>query len=298
LTVTKKQILPALHKSGAVKTPDLVDIGDKNYTSTILKYGNLALPFPQLETSAKTIVPAINELYNRPSGDANLYYYSYTNDNAISIPASYEQGTSSGGELETENGDVIMIDGTSSELEIPLEVDVRGTPTINEILIATIVFNYSKKTALKAETELNMTAYPNSAEWSKYRGNLWYRLRYYIDGNLMPYSPYESIHYWEDWDSTPSKYTTCGLCRDFVYKMEDVKSGEHTFEIKMICGGLDHIEIPIQNCNVILNELGIKLSEESDKTITAEDTLVRYGFTGIGFNKPTDTTPNIIIDRL
>ena len=66
----------------------------------------------------------------------------------------------------------------------------------------------------------------------------------------------------------------------------------------MICGGVDHIEIPIQNCNVILNELGIKLSEESDETITTEETLVRYGFTGIGFNKPTDTTPNIIIGKL
>ena len=63
MTVTKKQFLPALHKSDKVKNPDMPSIEDSNYTSTILKYANLALPFPQLDTTAKTVVAAINELY-------------------------------------------------------------------------------------------------------------------------------------------------------------------------------------------------------------------------------------------
>ena len=63
MTYTKKQIMPALHNSSKVTDPDLNEIGEKNYTSTILKYANLALPFPQLETEAKRVVPAINELH-------------------------------------------------------------------------------------------------------------------------------------------------------------------------------------------------------------------------------------------
>lgn len=67
MTVTRKQILPALHKSDKVKNPDMPNIEDSNYTSTILKYANLALPFPQLDTNAKTVVAAINELYHTKS---------------------------------------------------------------------------------------------------------------------------------------------------------------------------------------------------------------------------------------
>lgn len=63
MTWTKKQKLPALHQSGKVKNPDMPEVEQQNYTSTVLKYANLALPFPQLETDAKRVVPAINELY-------------------------------------------------------------------------------------------------------------------------------------------------------------------------------------------------------------------------------------------
>lgn len=62
--VTNRQSLPALDNSKSVKNPDLLKIADKNYTDTILKYAGLAIKFPQLETEAKQIVPAINELKN------------------------------------------------------------------------------------------------------------------------------------------------------------------------------------------------------------------------------------------
>lgn len=67
MTVTRKKILPALHQSDKVSKPDLQKIGDQNYTDTILRYGNLAIKHPQLNTNAKTIVDAINELYHTKS---------------------------------------------------------------------------------------------------------------------------------------------------------------------------------------------------------------------------------------
>lgn len=72
MTRTRRRTLPALYDSTKVKNPDLGDIGDKNYTSTIMRYSNLAINFPQLDTEAKTIVAAINELYARPIASHNV----------------------------------------------------------------------------------------------------------------------------------------------------------------------------------------------------------------------------------
>ena len=58
----ERRQLPALDRAKPLKNPDLFDIGNKNYTDTILKYGGLATRFTQLETEAKTIVEAINEI--------------------------------------------------------------------------------------------------------------------------------------------------------------------------------------------------------------------------------------------
>ena len=60
--VPGRQSLPALDNSRSVKNPDLLNIADKNYASTIMRYSNLALLFSQLETKDKHIVGAINEV--------------------------------------------------------------------------------------------------------------------------------------------------------------------------------------------------------------------------------------------
>lgn len=98
MTYTKKQVLPALHKSNKVNNPDMPSVEDKNYTATILKYANLALPFPQLDTDAKTVVAAINELYAHPGGSI-----------VIPNPPIGEDGIEleQGGYIELEQGGVL-----------------------------------------------------------------------------------------------------------------------------------------------------------------------------------------------
>lgn len=98
MTYTKKQVLPALHKSNKVTNPDMPSVEDKNYTATILKYANLALPFPQLATDAKTVVAAINELYAHPGGSV-----------VIPNPPIGEGGIEleQGGYIELEQGGVL-----------------------------------------------------------------------------------------------------------------------------------------------------------------------------------------------
>lgn len=110
MTYTKKQVLPALHKSNKLKSPDMPDVEDRNYTSTILKYGNLALPFPQLDTTSKTIVAAINELYAHPGG-------------SIVIPNPPIDG-----DLQTESGNTI-----ETESGLPLETEQGGGTVVGPL---------------------------------------------------------------------------------------------------------------------------------------------------------------------
>ena len=96
--------VPALESGSKLSNPDLQDIGEKNYTDIILRYGNLTTKFPQLDTNAKTIVAAINELYAHPGG-------------SIVIP-NPPIGSDS---LETESGDII-----ETESGEPIEPEQGG----------------------------------------------------------------------------------------------------------------------------------------------------------------------------
>lgn len=100
MTVVNKEILPALHNSGKVKDPDLQEIGEKNYTSTILRYANLAMSYPQLETDAKQVIPAINEAFH--AGGTSV----------IPNPPMGSTITAENGDvLEAETGDSLEFDG-------------------------------------------------------------------------------------------------------------------------------------------------------------------------------------------
>ena len=95
--------VPALESGSKLSNPDLQDIGEKNYTDIILRYGNLTTKFPQLDTNAKTIVAAINELYAHPGG-------------SIVIP-----NPPIGDGLETESGDI-----SETESGEPIEPEQGG----------------------------------------------------------------------------------------------------------------------------------------------------------------------------
>ena len=64
--MNNRRPLPALDNAKKLNDPDLTNIGNRNYTDTILRYGGLATKFPQLHTEAKTIIEAINEIADNP----------------------------------------------------------------------------------------------------------------------------------------------------------------------------------------------------------------------------------------
>lgn len=292
MTYTKKRVLPALHQSGKVSKPDLQSIGDSNYTDTILRYNNLAVKFPQLETEAKTIVEAINELYRRPGGEAELFYYSYTNSQDIIIrPTS---PTPVGGVIETESGETLETEsGETLETEQFAGDNSNSSSTSNdddgEVEIASITFEYKKKTSVKIETEFNMLAYPSSSAWGTNSGAFWYQLYYYCDDELISYTPYETISYW----ISSSDDRVCKICRDFFYHLEEIESGEHIFKITVKVGGLDYAKIPAKNCNVILNDLGTLLNPApippEDIEIKLSENIPIYSYGKMNFVSLTDS---------
>ena len=154
MTRTKKQILPALHQSDKVRNSDLNEVGEKNYTATILKYANLAVKMPQLETNAKTVVDAINELHAHPGGSTVIP------NPPIGAGIELEQGGSleleQGGVLDTEQGgggtvvgplNAISIDGDIYTIEgsggTTVIANPGTTPTdlLNSLQVEDVVYS-------------------------------------------------------------------------------------------------------------------------------------------------------------
>jgi len=107
--------LPALDNAPTVTSPDLPPIYNRNYTDTILKYGGLATRFPQLETNAKTIVAAINELYAHPGTGV--------------VPNPLFTGllaTSEGLYLETSDGAMIEVEGGGNIAGTLYSIGIEG----------------------------------------------------------------------------------------------------------------------------------------------------------------------------
>lgn len=95
--------VPALESGSKLSNPDLQDIGEKNYTDIILRYGNLTTKFPQLDTNAKTIVAAINELYAHPGGSI-VIPNPPIGDDGIELEQGGYIELEQGGFLDTEQG--------------------------------------------------------------------------------------------------------------------------------------------------------------------------------------------------
>ena len=122
--------VPALESGSKLSNPDLQDIGEKNYTDIILRYGNLTTRFPQLDTNAKTIVAAINELYAHPGGTTVI---PNPLDNQILTESGESLELEQGGILQTEQGGGGTIVGPLNSISIDGDIytiDGGGTSVV------------------------------------------------------------------------------------------------------------------------------------------------------------------------
>jgi len=140
--VKDRRKLPALDNAQKLTKPDLNTIGDKNYVDTILRYGGLATHFVQLDTKAKYIVPAINEIivYPNPPETPTQTLNKVKIDNTIYALSGgstvIPNPPDPSGALITEDGHIILIE-SGSEL-IPEQSSGGGTPSYPPLVTVSI----------------------------------------------------------------------------------------------------------------------------------------------------------------
>ena len=176
MTYTKKQVLPALHQSERVRNSDLPEIGEQNYTATILKYANLAIKMPQLETDAKTVVAAINELHAHPGGSIVIP------NPPIGAGIELEQGgyleLEQGGTIDTEqggggsvvgdltsisiDGDIYTVSGGGSSVQVEV-YDKEVLPKYRDV--ASITVN-GQQYLIPTSLPWTQTVYLKPNEWN------------------------------------------------------------------------------------------------------------------------------------
>lgn len=144
-----------------------------------------------------------------------------------------------------------------------------------ETTIARLRFSPAQKTTVKIMHEFIMDMVANlSTDCS-------YELHYYLDDELVAYSPYERV---QGIYGASSGATNLSLCRDFFYILRDVEAGSfHTWEVKMITHGVTSTTIDVDHAHVILEGQRLYSEEFYGGLIEARDTLTVYPFGYLSF---------------
>ena len=134
-----------------------------------------------------------------------------------------------------------------------------------ETSIAKIRFSPAQKTTVKIMHEFIMDMISNlSTDGS-------YELHYYLDNELVAYSPYERI---KGIYGASSGSTEFSICRDFFYIIRDVEPGTfHTWEVKIVTHGITSTTIDVDHAHVTLEGQRLYGEDYSGGLIEAFDTI-------------------------
>lgn len=123
-------------------------------------------------------------------------------------------------------------------------VDALTFGSETETSIARIRFSPAQTTTVKIMHEFIMDMISNlSTDGS-------YELHYYLDDELVAYSPYERI---KGIYGASSGATEFSICRDFFYIIKDVEPGTfHTWEVKIVTHGITSTTIDVDHAHVTL----------------------------------------------
>jgi len=138
-----------------------------------------------------------------------------------------------------------------------------------------------------------------------------YELRYYLDEELLPYKPYESLSaivantevpivpqpqeepYTEDKEATidPVEFS---ITRDFFYIIRNVAPNQrHTWQVKIITHGIDETTIDTKNAHVVLEGQRLYGEEHFDGHIEVRENITKIALAGLGVK---DLTELVTID--
>ena len=141
-----------------------------------------------------------------------------------------------------------------------------------EVSIAKIRFVSAQKTTVKILHEFIFDMLSNlSTDGS-------YEVHYYLDDELVAYSPYERV---KGIYGASSGNTEFSICRDFFYILKDVEPNlAHTWEVKIIAHGVNSVTIDTNHAHVTLEGQRMYGEDYFSGFIEAEDyfTLIPFGY--------------------
>lgn len=142
-----------------------------------------------------------------------------------------------------------------------------------EVLVAKLRFTATHTTTIKIfhEIIMDMTA-DLSADCS-------YEVHYYLDGNLLPYKPYERIG---GIYGSASGDTELSITKDLFYVLQNVTPNVmHTWEVKIIMHGISSTEIDVDHIHITLE--GQKMyADDLSGFLEITDNLSLFTLGGLG----------------
>ena len=134
-----------------------------------------------------------------------------------------------------------------------------------ETSIAKIRFTSSQETTVKIFHEFIFDMESDLSQSGSYE------LRYYLDGELLPYKPYERINGLQD---TSTGATELSICRDFFYVLKNVDpSSSHLWEVRVITHGIDTTTIDVDHAHITLEGQRLYGEDYFDGYIEVFDTI-------------------------
>ena len=135
-----------------------------------------------------------------------------------------------------------------------------------EISLAKLRFTSAQLTTVKIMHEFIFDMLANLAQ------NCSYSILYYLDDELLTYSPYEQIG--GIVSVTPGTSTELSITRDFFYILKNVEPNiPHTWEVKIIAHGIDSVTVDVDHAHVTLEGQRLYAETYFDGLIEAEDIL-------------------------
>ena len=168
-----------------------------------------------------------------------------------------------------------------------------------EVEIASIAFTSAQQTTVKILHEFIFDMLADLAS------DCSYEVRYYLDNELLTYSPYEQI---KGIQGISTGSTEFSITRDMFYILKDVEPNvRHTWRVTITTHGITSTEIDVNHAHVTIEGQRLYSDTYFDGYIEASDnlTVVPYGYLGLvsvsdeaEINLDIDATPIVVSDNI
>ena len=169
-----------------------------------------------------------------------------------------------------------------------------------EVTIAQLYFTAAQQTTVKILHEFIMDMLRNLSLQGSYE------IRYYLDGERVNYSPYESLSPLVITTDIPDPEESGGgtqsiqadiepvestITRDFFYVLRDVAPGiRHSWEVKIITHGIEQTTIDVNHAHITLEGQRLYGEDYFDGYIEAADNLIAEPIGGLGLVSMSEGT--------